>query len=228
MEQKKKFPMFSIIMIVVGVCLIIFGIIAPGLIFGKSKDIYKVEMDHGGFDNIEAKIELNTDKEINTSIVVFVVDEEYNLIVKEIEDGVYKGTLELDRDEHFFTDAEDVIIKVKSINGEAITFEPYSVFGDATNSGGRIAVTVLAIFFGIVISIVGLMLGIAIKNSSNIKRAVGSTMSAVTGVVSGAVSTVADVINPSRVQKHCEYCHADNDHNAVNCVQCGAPLSSKK
>lgn len=224
MEQKKRFPVFAIIMIIIGVGLILFGIIGPRLIFDKSKDVFKVEMDFSGFEDIEAKIELNTSKDINTNIVVFVDDEEYSVQVKEINNGVYKGSLPLSRDDHFFTNEEDFTVKVMLEGGEELFFELHDSFGDATNSTGKIVVTVFSVFFGVVISIVGLMLGLTIKNSGKIKRVMGSAVSA----VSGAVSKVADAVVPSRVQKYCEYCHADNDHKAVKCIQCGAPLSSEK
>ena len=221
MEKKTKFPVFAIIMLCIGVGLILFGIIAPPRIF-SGNNTYSVEFDRSGFDNMRLKVTLTTNEEIQNAVVAFIDEEEFYVIVKEMEAGVYKGSVQIDRDKYFMSRNEDVSIKVKNLNGNAISFRYYDEF---SNNSGKIVLTVLPIFFGVFITLLGLILGLTIKNRHNIKNAFNSTIN----TVAGAVGTIKEVIKPTMKdgEKYCEYCQCYNDKDAQKCNFCGAPLKKK-
>ena len=221
MDKKNKFPMFAIIMLCIGVGLILFGIIAPSKMF-SGNNTYVVELDRSGFDDMKLRITLNTNEEINSTITALVHEDEFYIIVKKVEDGVYKGSVSIDRDEYFMSRESDVMIKVSGVGGNAIKFRQDTEFG---SSSGKIVLTVLPIFFGVFITLLGLILGLTIKNRHNIKNAFNSTLN----TVAGAVGTIRQAIVPSQedAEKYCDYCGCFNDLKEQKCAHCGAPLKKK-
>ena len=221
MEKKTKFPVFAIIMLCIGVGLILFGIIAPSKMF-SGNNTYVVELDRSGFDDMKLRITLNTNEEINSTITALVHEDEFYIIVKKVEDGVYKGSASIDRDEYFMSRESDVMIKVSDVGGNAIKFRQDTEFG---SSSGKIVLTILPIFFGVFITLLGLILGLTIKNRHNIKNAFNSTLN----TVAGAVGTIRQAIVPSQedAEKYCDYCGCFNDLKEHKCAHCGAPLKKK-
>jgi hypothetical protein len=220
MDKKNKFPMFAIIMLCIGVGLILFGIIAPSKMF-SGNNTYVVELDRSGFDDMKLRITLNTNEEINSTITALVHEDEFYIIVKKVEDGVYKGSASIDRDEYFMSRESDVMIKVSGVGGNAIKFRQDTEFW-ATS--GKIVLTILPIFFGAFICMMGLALGLTIRHRNGLKKAFSGTV----GAVAGAVGTISRAIKQKNDEKYCEYCECYNEKDAQKCKYCGAPLKNYK
>ncbi len=220
MDKKNKFPLFSLIMLCVGVGLILFGAIAPAKMF-SGNNTYVVEFDRSGFDNMRLRITLNTDEAINPTITALIHEEEIYVIVKQTETGMYKGSASIDRDKYFMSREDDVSVIVSDKEGKTINFKQKNEFGETS---GRIILTTLPIFFGIFITILALVLGVAVKHRNGLKKAFNGTVSA----VAGAVGTISQAITPKNDEKYCEYCECYNEKDAQKCKYCGAPLKNYK
>ena len=220
MNAHKKFPIYAIILIIVGVGLILFGAIGPSIIFGKQNS-YNIEIDRSGFNEVDIKIEIVTKQQLSENAMVYVDDEEFSVVLKKIDDKTYRGTVELDND-YFMTNEEDVLVYAKSISGEDVSLKFYD---DFTNEGFKVALTVFPIMLGLMLALAGLSSGLAVKNSHKIKRSVNTAVSGITGAVSSITKAFK---GDTDTLKSCEYCGCDNKPDEVKCEQCGAPLKKSK
>ena len=233
MEEKKKFPKLSIILIIIGICLILFGVIGPQIIYrderGSSQytGTYNPEIDRN-FDQHIVKIELNTSASLDTNITVFIDENEYSMTLIHIDGDTYKGSIIVYKDS--FIRPEDIIVKAYTTSGDSISLtnvNPFASNGPVetvrgfSSKVGKVLLTVFPCVIGAFLILIGLIsyfVSTKIKQTTLEVDEQGES-------TSGIFSSIVEKINPQ--SRFCGYCSCENDPKAKKCSQCGAPLKKK-
>lgn len=209
MKIFKKLPKASITAIILGIVLIFSGIFFVELIFGS--DSYSVTIDRKGFDGVDVKVEINSEKELKSEISVYVDDVHYYVSISEIDNGVYRGSLHLSYD-YFMMSESDVYVKCYTQSGMQVSLDREAFGGDVL----PILLRVMLIFFGSVAVIIGVTSGVFRKKVADKRLQEALYMENVLN------STIQEV--DKKTFKKCEYCGCENDINDRRCKNCNAPL----
>ncbi len=224
--KKRKLSPLSLILIITGVILILFGIIAPNIIFKKPKYMFSYDVDAwGGF----YEVEIDTHDFLDTSTATIKIkvggaqtktfDLTYNSAESSRDEYVF--TLQLSSEDESFSN-EVVSVDITVLGGEARTYYPEEKY---EGSPGRILLTVYPIFFGVFIAIFGLMLHFNKFRIKQIKMRKDEFFDKLLGVDN---EPQKQETMQEQTTITCKYCGLENNNSNAKCEHCGAPIIRKK
>lgn len=225
MKEKRKIPVLSVIFIVLGVGLILFGIIFPQVKFGW-KNSFDVETDRwADYTKYEVKIKTKATLDLNSG--VFEIDnDDYPVVLTLSDDDDYQYEFELTVPYEWGTNRLDdgYDFRAKSTSGKEISFSYNDGF---MTSGLNIFSTIAPIMFGVVLLFAGVGSAIVLSKSRKVATAVSTALVGTPdGNDSGILGAVKERISGPQ-QKSCKYCGCENNPQETKCTSCGAPLKKK-
>jgi len=235
--KKKKVSPASIIVMIMGIAIIVFGLTFPRMEKGNLSNTFKMTTELSGFER-KLEFELETIEKLDTNSVYAIInkvgevdEERVHLKLKATPTGDkgYIFVATLDVSEFGLVDQDDVVIEARNHDYTTISFQPRDEFGSGMHSSFRTFAKIACIMIGAFLVIIGLVLSFASNKAKEVKASIVGTVNPsgeTEGV--GIIEAVGNRIKDAKTvkMKHCVYCGSDNKIEKTKCESCGAPLKN--
>ncbi|MBO5955036.1 MAG: zinc ribbon domain-containing protein [Clostridia bacterium] len=252
--MKKK---TSIILMIVGAVLIVFGALIPTIFKGNSSSVDRFTYDRdSGFSEYSVTVNVVSSKEYSiNSITITLQDtfDEYNTKEKLVNspavtkkkdgnDFVYTIVITITQDE-FFDYSKVSKVSMQTSIGQRTAEEKEML----SNVSWKTPVMIIVIFFGVAITMTGIAMIASIKLQSNLAEKTRKELAQSNPEIDTSNMSDAEVLAKQRElrlskfkedfafgdeqkpkERICEYCGATNSAEANKCSSCGANLKTKK
>lgn len=224
--QKRKMPLVSIVLFVIGTLFVLVGVIYPNFKFGEKNTFsYNMEKDIAN-EKIKFDVSVKTKETLDTNNVYLVVKgEEFKLILKNGSGKEYEFSNTIYGWEYVsITQAEKISVKAKTVGGSEIVFTAQNKVNESAKSFLMITfigVGLFIIFGGFVAMVV--IRGARAAGGAIKRVAYGDGQKSV-GIL-GAIEERIKGASKGPELKKCEYCESLNDPKNSKCMDCGAPLN---
>ena len=226
--KQKKVNVSSLILVIIGICLIVAGIFVPRIVFRGPLTFSSESRSSGMYFDVEIETKKDIDPYLAYGYVdIYAIDEviKYRMIVNEEDSNGEYYKFEIKVDNRYRSVLNEVSrVEIYTNSGEMIVFENEDNVSNFGNTSGKIVLTTFMCFTGFVFFMIAFVNVVAKKSSKHIKKAQQAVVAAIFGSNEENAEEKVEEIETIT----CRYCGIDNDSKNPKCEYCGAPLIKKR